>query len=103
MSHSWVVSLSRSAPLVRSPWMTSTPSGADPVWPRWKSVTASPRASAASTIAVPTKWVPPRTRTLRDIELRHVLGNGLLGPAQEERGNHAENGEDRDEDKRPIE
>src|ERR1700683_1072177 len=64
-------------------------------------VTSSPRASAASTIAGPTKSVPPRTRTLRDI--RDVLGGRLLGPAQEQRGNHTENREDRDEGEGAIE
>src|ERR1700722_8103261 len=66
-------------------------------------VTSSPRARAAPTTAGPTKSVPPRTRTLRGIELRHVLGSRFLGAAQEQRGNHTEEREDGDEREGPIE
>src|SRR5580704_2782764 len=103
MSHCSCVSALSSCGLVRSPWITRTPSGADPVWPRWKIVTSSPRASAASTSAGPTKSVPPRTRTLRGIELRHASRCGLVGSAQEQRRNHAEQRQDRDEREGPIE
>src|ERR1039457_148533 len=66
-------------------------------------VTSSPRASAAPTTAGPTKSVPPSTRTLRGIELGHASGCGLLGSAQEQRGNHAEERQDRDEGEGAIE
>src|ERR1700693_6092127 len=66
-------------------------------------VTPSPWASAEATTAGPTKSVPPRTRTLRGIELRNLSGSGLVRPAQEQRGDHAEERQDRDESEGSIE